>query len=343
MPDFVIDVPSAALLAKAEVAKASSNGTSQLRARIEALGLDYEPFAKQAEFHSSHAKYRLFGGAAGPGKTKALLMEAVIQALEHDGSHTLILRRTFPELEASLLNYFRRDIPRRLYTSFNESKHLVEWVNGSTTRFGYCASEHDVYQYQGAEYLFIGIDELTLFTLGQWQFPTSRNRCPLPGTRPSMAGATNPGNIGHSWVKAQWIDKQPAPGMERPDHYDPADYDFVAARLADNPIYALDRNYRKTLEALPTHLKRAFLDGEWDVFAGQYFDKFEWNDILPEPKLWSGSRGGRGGFRLIGDSNTQQRLIGIRKCRWPGRRRRHAATMAGARLLRHGWLLTGNM
>jgi len=275
MPDFVIDIPSGELLAKAGVAKAALKRTGGLKARILALGLDYEPFAKQSEFHSSGAKYRLFGGAAGPGKTKALLMEAVIQALENDGVNTLILRRTFPELEASLVNYFRRDIPRRLYTSFNESKHFVEWVNGSTTRFGYCASEHDVYQYQGAEYLFIGVDELTLFTLRQWQFLTSRNRCPLPGTFPSMAGATNPGNIGHSWVKALWVDKQPAPGMERPDQYDPADYDFVAARLADNPIYALDRNYRKTLEALPTHLKRAFLDGEWDVFAGQYFDKFD--------------------------------------------------------------------
>ncbi|MFZ0519701.1 MAG: phage terminase large subunit [Candidatus Acidiferrales bacterium] len=275
MPDFVIDIPSAGLLAKIGVANAASEGPRELRARIEALGLDYEPFAKQGAFHSSRAKYRLFGGAAGPGKTKALLMEAVIQALAYPGANTLILRRTFPELEASLLNYFRRDIPRRLYTSFNESKHVVEWVNGSTTRFGYCAAENDVYQYQGAEYLFIGIDELTLFTLRQWQFLTSRNRCPLPGTSPSMAGATNPGNIGHAWVKALWVDKQPAPGMERPDQYDPADYDFVAARLADNPIYALDRNYRKTLEALPTHLKRAFLDGEWDVFAGQYFDKFD--------------------------------------------------------------------
>ncbi|MGA7852557.1 MAG: phage terminase large subunit [Candidatus Acidiferrales bacterium] len=275
MPDYVIDVPSAALLAKIGAANAASESTSGLKARIEALGLDYRPFARQGAFHSSHAKYRLFGGAAGPGKTKALLMEAVIQALENPGANTLILRRTFPEMEASLLQYFRRDIPHKLYTSFNESKHLVEWVNGSTTRFGSCASEHDVYQYQGAEYLFIGIDELTLFTLRQWQFLTSRNRCPLPRTCASMAGATNPGNIGHSWVKALWIDRQPAPGMERPDQYDPADYDFVAARLADNPIYALDRNYRKTLEALPTHLKRAFLDGEWDVFAGQYFDKFD--------------------------------------------------------------------
>ena len=152
---------------------------------------------------------------------------------------------------------------------------MVTWHNGSTTRFGYCLAENDVYQYQGAEFLFIGIDELTLFTLRQWQFLTSRNRCPVPGAFPCMAAATNPGNIGHAWVKALWIDKQAAPGMENPGEYDPADYDFIPARVTDNPIYAADENYLKTLRALPSHLKRAFLDGDWDVFAGQYFDKFD--------------------------------------------------------------------
>ena len=109
----------------------------------------------------------------------ALLMEAVVQANDNMGSNTLLLRRTFPELEQSLLLYFRKEIPRELYSSFNDSKHVVTWLNGSTTRFGYCAAENDVYQYQGAEFLFIGIDELTLFTLRQWQFLTSRNRCPI--------------------------------------------------------------------------------------------------------------------------------------------------------------------
>jgi hypothetical protein len=239
------------------------------------VSLAYEPFAKQSEFHASPAKYRLFGGAAGPGKSKALLMEAIVQAHEHPGVNTLLLRRTFPELEQSLLLYFRRDVPRELYDSYNESKHTVTWRNGSTTRFGYCQRENDVYQYQGAEFLFIGIDELTLFTLRQWQFLTSRNRCPVAGAFPCMAGATNPGNIGHAWVKSLWIDKQPAPGMEQSEEYDPADYDFISARVTDNPIYASDENYLKTLRALPSHLRRAFLDGDWDVFAGQYFDRFD--------------------------------------------------------------------
>src|ERR1700727_2807735 len=105
--------------------------------------LGYEPFEKQQHFHASPAKYRLFGGAAGPGKTKALLMEAIMQAHETPGAHTLLLRRAFSELEQSLLLYFRRHVPRELYTSFNESKHLVTWRNGSTTRFGYCQNEQD--------------------------------------------------------------------------------------------------------------------------------------------------------------------------------------------------------
>ncbi len=248
------------------------------------LLLPYTPFAKQQEFHVSPAKYRLFGGAAGPGKSKALLMEAILQANETPNANTLLLRRTFPELEQSLLLYFRRDVPRELYESFNESKHVVTWLNGSTTRFGYCQREHDVYQYQGAEFLFIGIDELTLFTLRQWQFLTSRNRCPVPGAFPCMAGATNPGNIGHAWVKSLWIDRQAAPGMENPAEYDPADYEFIPARVSDNPIYAGDESYLKTLRALPSHLKRAFLDGDWEVFAGQYFDRFDYSRHVVRPE-----------------------------------------------------------
>jgi phage terminase large subunit len=189
--------------------------------------------------------------------------------------NTLLLRRTFPELEGSLLQYFRREVPRDSYRSFSESKHQVEWLSGSITRFGYCASESDVYQYQGGEYLFIGVDELTHFTLRQWQFLASRNRCAVPGSFPSMAGATNPGNIGHAWVKSLWVDRPPATGMERAEEYNPEEYHFIPARFSDNPIFVADESYKATLTALPTHLKRAFLDGDWDVIAGQYFDRFD--------------------------------------------------------------------
>jgi hypothetical protein len=245
---------------------------------------DYNPFPRQREFHSSDAKYRLFGGAAGPGKTKALLWETIYRAHEVAGADTLLLRRTYPELESSVLSYFRRDVPRKYYKSYNESKHMVTWHNGSTTRFGYCRNENDVYQYQGAEFLFIGLDELTHFTLKQWQFLTSRNRCPVPRSFCSMAGATNPGNIGHAWVKALWVDHVPPPGFERPELYDPREYDFIRARLDDNPIYANDAEYRRTLEALPEHLRKAFLEGDWNVFAGQYFDVFDYGRHTARPE-----------------------------------------------------------
>ncbi|HEX3897002.1 MAG TPA: phage terminase large subunit, partial [Rudaea sp.] len=247
----------------------------QQKSSVPTLSELYQPFPRQYEFHESPAKYRLFGGAAGPGKTKALLWEAIRQAFNVPGSDSLLLRRTYPELESSLLAYFRRDVPRSYYRKYNESKHIVTWKNGSTTRFGHCRNENDVYAYQGAEFLFIGVDELTHFTMKQWQFLTSRNRCPVRGSRANMAGATNPGNIGHAWVKSLWVDHTPPPGFDRPELYDPADYAFIRARLADNPIYANDAAYRRTLESLPEYLRRAFLDGDWNVFAGQYFDVFD--------------------------------------------------------------------
>src|ERR1700739_866262 len=245
---------------------------------------NYTPFPRQLEFHAPPAKYRLFGGAAGPGKTKALLYEAIYQAHLHPGVDTLLLRRPFPELEASLITYFRRDVPRELYGKYNEAKHIVTWLNGSTTRFAYCDTENDVYRYQGAEYLFIGVDELTHFTLKQWQFLTSRNRCRISGAKPRIAGATNPGNVGHAWVKALWVDRVPAPGMDRPDQYDPKDYAFTHPPIAKNPYFKDDAQYRKTLGQLPEALRRAFLDGEWDVYAGQYFDIFspERHTVRPE-------------------------------------------------------------
>ncbi len=239
--------------------------------------LPYFPFPRQGEFHQAGAKYRLFGGAAGPGKSLALLMEAILRAYEVRHSNTLLLRRTFPELESSLLLYFRRDVPHELYIDYNDSKHIVTWRNGSTTRFGYSQSDHDIYQYQGAEFLFIGVDELTLFSLTQWQFLTSRNRCPVPDSHPGMAATTNPGNIGHAWVKALWVDKQPPAGMDGAGQYDPNDYEFIPASVFDNPIYAGDAQYLKTLTALPDAMRRAFLDGDWNIFAGQYFDNFSVN------------------------------------------------------------------
>lgn len=246
----------------------------------------YKPFPKQAAFHASPAKYRLFGGAAGPGKSRAIIEEAHTQALECANSDVLVLRRTFKELEASIISQFMRYVPyKQVGAKYNGGEHVCHYPNGSRLIFGYCRSENDVYQYQGGAYLFIGFDELTLFTMKQWQYLTSRNRAEgklytagpnkgLPAFA-CMAGASNPGNTGHAFCKALWIEKRPAPGMERASEYNPANYEFIPALIDDNPIYANDTEYRSTLEALPEMLRRAFLLGDWNIFAGQYFDIFQ--------------------------------------------------------------------
>ena len=254
------------------------------------VDLGYEPFPKQRAFHANPAKYRLFGGAAGPGKTKALLMEAVLQANEFPNVNTILLRRTVPELEGSLILEFERSIPREMYRSFNKTKHLVEWHNGSITKFGSAQHEKDIEQYYGEEWLFVGFDELTRFTLYQWQFMSSRNRCAVPGTFPNMAGASNPGSIGHKWVKqafgcagpGEQAEKRAPAGM---DVYDPGDYAFIPARIEDNPIYAKDPNYLKTMAHLPKRLREALRLGLWKIFVGQYFD-FDPAIHCEPPQTW---------------------------------------------------------
>jgi Phage terminase large subunit len=275
----------------------------------------YRPFPRQKQFHNSVAKYRLFGGAAGPGKTKALLWEAIGQALETPGSDTLLLRRTYPELESSLLAQFRRDVPRTFYDSYNESKHLVTWPNGSTTRFGYCRNESDVYQYQGAEFKFIGVDELTHFTLKQWQFLTSRNRCPVPGSVCNMAGATNPGNIGHAWVKALWVDHVPPAGYERPELYEAGEYDFIRARLDDNPIFANDVSYRRTLEVLRNICAARFWTVTGMFLPGNISTYLNSAGTPRGRKSFAWKPGGPGGSRWTGASSIPARFIGIAQCR----------------------------
>jgi hypothetical protein len=99
-----------------------------------------------------------------------------------------------------------------------------------------------------------------------------------------MAGASNPGNIGHAWVKALWVDRAAPAGFEDASLYNPKDYEFIQARLDDNPVYANDADYRRTLEALPKYLRKPFLEGDWNVFAGQYFDIFDYGRHTARPE-----------------------------------------------------------
>ena len=118
---------------------------------------------KQKQFIDATEDEVLFGGAAGGGKSYGQTVDALLFALKYPGSKQLILRRTFSELDKSLIRTALSIYPRSIF-SFNSSSHTGKFKNGSCIDFGYCGIENDVFQYQSAEYDCIRFDELTHFT-----------------------------------------------------------------------------------------------------------------------------------------------------------------------------------
>ncbi len=239
----------------------------------------YTPNSKQKRFHASTARYRLYGGARGGGKSHAIRMEAVRQMLTLRGLNGLILRRTYAELEASIIQPLLRILPRGSYT-YSAARHTLT-LGGGVLTFGYCQTAADVVRYQGAEYDFIGFDELTHFREEWYDTILASLRTTRPWT-PNVFASANPGGIGHSWVKRRWIERQ------FKSRENPADYAFFPARATDNPALADDKAYLQYLESLPTPLRRAWRDGDWDIFVGQFFT--EWSrqahvipPLVPEP------------------------------------------------------------
>ncbi len=235
---------------------------------------------KQKLFIDAKEAEVLFGGAAGGGKSYGQMVDALLFALLHPGSKQLVLRRTFAELEKSLIRTALALYPRDIY-SFNSSSHTGKFKNGSVIDFGYCASENDVYQYQSAEYDIIRFDELTHFTEAQYIYLISRVRGANSYPK-QIKSSTNPGGIGHSWVKSRFIDAGAsgksfigADGMKRI---------FIPSLLDDNRFLRDgDPEYKKRLLALPEREKKALLYGDWNIFEGQYFSEFSRKKHTVEP------------------------------------------------------------
>lgn len=226
---------------------------------------------KQKLFIDAKESEVLFGGAAGGGKSYGQVVDALLFALLYPGSKQLILRRTFAELEKSLIRAALALYPREVYT-FNSSTHTGRFKNGSVIDFGYCATENDVYQYQSAEYDVIRFDELTHFTEAQYVYLISRVRGANSYPK-QIKSSTNPGGIGHAWVKERFIDNA-EPGVAFVGE-DGMDRIFIPSLLDDNRFLVRgDPNYKKRLLALPEREKRALLYGDWNIFDGQYFSEF---------------------------------------------------------------------
>ena len=242
---------------------------------------------RQKAFLDADETEVLFGGAAGGGKSYGQLIDAMLFALRYPGSRQLLLRRTYPELERSLIRVARSLYPTTLFT-YRATDHSGRFGNGSLLDFGYLASDGDVYQYQSAEYDVVRFDELTHFTEFQYLYLISRIRG-ANGYPKQIKCSTNPGGIGHSWVKARFID--PAPPGTPFVGKDGSRRIFLPARIEDNRfLLSADPDYRRRLEVLPSEERRALLHGEWNLFSGQFFGEFSYDlhtcDPFPVPSSW---------------------------------------------------------
>ncbi len=246
--------------------------------------MDIEITEKQEKFINSKAFETLFGGAAGGGKSYGQLIDAFLYALKYPKSSQIIFRRTFPDLEKSIIRKSLEIYPRQV-ASYNSSKHIWNFKNGSIIDFGYIDNEKDVYQYQSAEYDVIRFDELTHFT--EYMYIYMISRCRGANNYPKgIKSSSNPGNIGHSWVKARFIDiGEPNKVHEvKTAEGDTTTVIFIPSLVQDN-IFLLqkDKDYIRRLDLLPEKERKALKYGDWDIFDGQFFSEFRRDIHVIEP------------------------------------------------------------
>ena len=246
----------------------------------------WTPQAKQVAFMRRWEDEALYGGAAGGGKSEALVIEATRQAhIPH--YRGLILRKTYRELGELIdksLQYYPRAFPKARY---NASQNIWYFPSGAKIIFGAMQRPQDKIKYQGRAFDFIAFDELTHFTWEQYSYMLSRNRPNGAGTRVYMRATANPGGVGHRWVKEYFITAaQPMTTIRREFEYDTPDGRkekqmrtriFVPASVFDNQkLLDNDPGYPARLAAMPEAERNALLYGDWDSFSGQVFT--EWRN-----------------------------------------------------------------
>ena len=239
---------------------------------------------KQQAFIDSQAFETLFGGAAGGGKSYGQLVDGLLYALKYPKSKQIIFRSTFADLEKSLIRTSMNVYPLSI-ANYNDSKHTWKFKNGSIIDFGYIQYEKDVYQYQSAEYDVIRFDELTHFTEFMYTYMISRCRGANPYPK-GIKSSTNPGGIGHNWVKERFIDIG-APNVVHTCKLETGETTtriFIPSLVQDNKfMLTYDPDYIKRLDALPEKERKALKYGNWDIFDGQFFTEFDRNIHVIEP------------------------------------------------------------
>jgi hypothetical protein len=260
---------------------------------VSTIIIPYEPQPRQQLYHQAvDIDELLFGGAAGGGKSESTIWDALSYGLECEGSRQIIFRRTFPDLQRSIINRTLQVYPKAV-AKYNQSKHEWTLINGSVIELAYWDNDSNYMNYQGAEYDVIRWEELTQFEEKWYTYMLSRLRGAKPYPR-SVKSTTNPGGVGHAWVKRRFIDigewEQVHTVNEVDDDgnhliYPPGTPNagepilrnriFIPSKVTDNiALMQNDPGYIARLMSLPDNERKQLLDGDWDTFAGQYFAEF---------------------------------------------------------------------
>ena len=249
---------------------------------IQEIAIDYEPTEKQTLFHRSAADEVLYGGAAGGGKSRAVVEDAMAMCLRYPGITCFLLRRTFPELQDTLLTEAEASIPKEIARYSKTNKEYL-FPNRSLMKFRHCQHEKDRFRFAGAEIQGLYIDELTTFSDVIYTFLKTRLRAKSSlNIKPFVRCTSNPGGIGHGWVKSYFVDNR-EPTQIYPyriwnsvdEQWEVRTRQYIPALPQDNPYISSD--YIIELEQKPKAIRDALLLGKWDTFEGQAFEEWKNN------------------------------------------------------------------
>lgn len=247
------------------------------------LQKSWKPFPRQEEFLSLPDSIfeGLYGGAAGGGKSECLLLFPIARGFyKHPRFKGIIFRRTYPELEKEIILRSQEWYPAT-GAKYNDEKKRWTFPSGAIMQFGHAEYEQDVRKYDTTEYNYMAFDELTSFTEFQYTYLTlSRCRSSSPELPSIVRSGTNPGNVGHAWVRRRFIESGPY-GSILLDPVTKTKRIFIQSLCTDNPH--IDPGYINRLGGLPEAERRAKRDGDWWFFAGQVFDDWREEPLSDEP------------------------------------------------------------